>query len=241
MSDTKRFFCSLFFLLFTTQVWAQPTGMQSTGMQSSVKPSSKIEGKQFLERPAAKPPATKTPLPPRPTPPTPLPQQATYLRPGILIEKGGRWEGGDHLLNLPAHIGVYVTIVKPKTEVLTLSEEQIKKEVEALFQEASIQPITLALPGKPPLPAFQVEILLYPIEKGYTACCVGRLFESITLERFKPAPRMTFQAITWEQQALIVGPASQFDQQVIKQVKEIVHAFTERFQTYQRIKNSDFK
>lgn len=231
-----RFFYPFCCLLLTTQAWAE---LKQAEMKSSVKPSSQIEEMKPFERAPAKPSApSTTPLPPPPKPQAAVPQQASYLNPGILVERGGKWEGGDHLLNLSPHIGVYVTIVKAKTETQIISEEKIKQEVEAIFQEASIQPITLAFPGKPPLPAFQIEILLYPFEKGYAASCAGRLFESVTLDRFKLDPHMAFQAVTWEKQSLIVGPASLFDQQILKQVREIARNFTERFQAYERMRSS---
>ncbi len=234
-----RFFYFFCFLFLTAQVRA---ALPQAEMKSSLKSSSKIEERKQLERPAEKPPTSPVEgvLPPPPKPLIPAPRQATYFYPGILVEREGRWEGGDHLLNLSPHIGVYVTMMKPKTETSLLSEEQIRKEIEALFQEASIQPITLSLPGKPPLPAFQVEILLYPIEKGYIACCAGRLFESVTLERFRLAPRMAFQAITWEKQSLIVELAPQFNQQLLKSVQEIVKAFIERFQAYERMRKPSY-
>jgi hypothetical protein len=182
-------------------------------------------------------PATKQTLPP-PIKPVPLvPQHAEYLHPGIVVFLNGKWEGSDHLLNIPNNIGVYVTIVKPEKENLAITEQQLQKEVEAIFGQVNIKPLTLGSVGRAPLPAFEIEVFIYPIEKGYAACCNGRLFESVTLERFKMDSNMAFQAITWEKQSLIVGPSATFAEQLTRNVQEITAAFAERFQAYERIKN----
>lgn len=219
--------------------------MQSFGdltpakMDSSIKPSTKIQERKYLEKPESKTPSTQTPatLPPPIKPPQLLPQYSEYLHPGILVFLNGRWEGSDHLLNISNNIGVYITIVKPESEALDQIQGQLQKEVEAIFAQANIKPVSLVSQGNPPLPAFEIEIFVYPIEKGYAACCDGRLFESVTLDRFKMDPNMAFQAITWEKQTLIVGPKSTFADQLSKNVQAIAAAFVERFQAYERIKS----
>lgn len=218
---------SCFFLLMTSEVFGDNFG------------SSQIEKLKPLEPlkqgGAATTPKESPPQPVRPRP-TPIAQQADYLHPGILVFLNGKWEGSDHLYNLTNNIGVSVSIVKPEDEVVDITEAQIQKEVENIFIQANIRPQTLVPPGKPPLPTFEIEIFVYPIEKGYVASCNGRLFEAVTLERFKMDPNMAFQAITWEKQNLLVSPKSQLSEQLTKTVQGIASAFAERFQAYEKLK-----
>lgn len=229
-------FSSILSLVIANNIMGQLTPAQ---MSSSVQTSSSIERMKPLE-PSKQPPSspTSTYLPPPMKLPMPVPQEAEYLHPGILVFLNGKWEGSDHLLNITNNIGVYVSIIKPENEILDISEDQIKKQVESIFNKANIRPQTLAAEGKPPLPAFEIEVFVYPIERGYAACCDGRLFESVILDRFKMDPNMAFQAITWEQQHLIVSPKALFSEQLTKTVQDIAASFTDRFQAYERLKQS---
>lgn len=231
---------SFFSLVLTSVAFGQVTPAKMT---STAKPSSTIEGMKHLEPPSQQPAPpsaslSKPTLPPPVKLPSLSPQQANYLHPGILVYLNGKWEGSDHLLNISSNIGVYISLVKPEAEILDITEAQLQKEVEAIFAQANIRPQTLSTQGKPPLPAFEIELFVYPIERGYVACCQGRLFESVTLDRFKMDPNMAFQAITWEKQHLIVTPKAQFQEQVIKIVQDITSVFAERYQAYERLKKS---
>lgn len=165
-------------------------------------------------------------------------ERADYLHPGILVNARGEWEGSDHLLNISSNIGVYITIIKPENEQLAFNEASLKDQVVNIFKLANIKPEILVSPGKPPLPVFQIEIFAYPIDKGYVACCYGRLFESVTLDRFKMDSNMAFQAITWEKQHLIVSPKDEFSDEIVKVVQDIAQTFGERFQVYEKIKKN---
>ena len=206
-------------------------------MSSSTQPSSSLEVERLEPTKQPSSPSTKKEsLPTAVTPPRQVNEEAEYLHPGILVNIGGRWEGSDHLLNISTNIGVYVSIVKPENEELPNSDAQIKTEVENIFSLANIKPQILVTSGKPPLPAFEIEIFVYPIDRGYVAYCSGRLFESVVLDRFKMDPNMAFQAITWEKQHLIVTPKEQLGDQITKTVQDIAKTFAERFQVYEKIK-----
>ena len=148
-------------------------------MSSTTKSSSEIQGMGQYERPKAAPSEQKAVLPAPVKPPPEVPQHADYLHPGILVNLNGTWEGSDHLLNLSSNIGVYVKMIKPEEEALDISEKELQKEVQSIFADAAIKPLTMAAVGKPPLPAFEIEVFVYPIEKGYAAFVEGRLFESV--------------------------------------------------------------
>jgi hypothetical protein len=221
------------FLLTASELVGQVT---QSKMTSTTQPSSTIQGPKHLEKPQSKAPSTYTPPPVIKATPQ-VTQQAEYLHPGILVFLNGKWEGSDHLLNLSHNIGVYVTVVKPEAETLDITQEKLQKKVEGLFTQGGIKPVIVTTQGQPPLPAFEIEIFVYPIEKGYAACCSGRLFESVTLDRFKMDPGMAFQAITWEKQALIVGPKSTFSDQLNQIVESIASSFIERYQAYEKLKS----
>lgn len=172
-------------------------------------------------------------------PPVRLPQQvaqvASYFHPGILVFQEGAWLGSDQLLNVPKNIGVYLTIVKPEDLKLEISENNLRGKAEEIFQKNGIKTQTLAFEGKPPLPAFEIEVFVYPIQKGFVASLNGRLFESVSIDRFKLDANMAFQAITWEKQSLLVAPTEQFSAELEKSIKDIAETFAERFKTYQKI------
>ena len=207
-------------------------------MNSTTKPSSQLEGFKTYEKPASTTPPAKPELPPAVKPLPQVPQHAEYLHPGILVYLNGNWEGSDHLLNISKNIGVYVRIIKPEEEALDINQKELQNQVETAFGEANIKALTMAAVGKPPLPAFEIEIFVYPIEKGYAAFIDGRLFESVVLDRFKMDPNMAFQAITWEKQTLIVGPKESFAELLSKSVQDVSAAFIARYLTYEQIKNS---
>lgn len=228
----------IFFALNTSQgLIAQLTPAK---MSSSVKTSDKIEGlKDF--KPPEKKAQTPVVLPEIVKRAAEVVQHAEYLHPGILVNLGGAWEGSDHLLNLSNSIGVYVKIFKPDSETLEVTGTDLQKEVETIFNDASIKPLTTTVSGKPPLPAFEIEIFVYPIEKGYAAFVDGRLLESVVLDRFEMDSNMAFQAITWEKQSLIVSPKDKFNDQIKQAVKEISQVFATRYQSFEKLKNSSLK
>lgn len=225
-----------FFMINETAAQSMPNAK----MSSTTSPSSTMEGSSKLEPLQTKPHSTtrKEEMPSIVKRPSLVHQKAQYLHPGILVFFNGKWEGSDHLLNVSNNIGVNVTIIKPESEILEITEGQIQKTVEDIFSLAGISPQTLVQAGKPPLPTFQIEIFVYPVEKGYVAAAQGRLFESVILERFKMDPSMSFQAITWEKQHLIVGPKAQFPDQLTKIVEDLATTFTDRFQIYEKLKKS---
>lgn len=165
-------------------------------------------------------------------PPPLLPQQLTYFHPGIIVNRNGRWEGADNLLNISKNIGVFIDVLQPEKDPIHINSEEIKKKVEGLFARAGIFPTTLATSNQPPLPAFLIKILLYPIGGGYVAYCEGRLFESVSLNRFSMDAFMAFQAITWQRQSLIVAPQDKLIEYLESQVEQIAHEFIDVNKTF---------
>ncbi|WP_068469420.1 hypothetical protein [Candidatus Protochlamydia phocaeensis] len=224
---------SSFFCLSSLQ--AQSGAMSGTSSGGTITPSRMGQLPPLDKGSGARPPSSSY-TPSRVAPPAPVPQQATYFHPGILVYRGGAWQGGDHLLNITNNIGVYVTIIKPEGDKLDLNADQLRKQVETIFSKEPINPTIMTAEGQPPLPFFQIQILLYPIDKGYVACCEGRLFESVMLQRFMFDPGMGFQAITWEKQTLQVGPTNTIIGQIQDSVDEIAQSFVERYDSFDKIR-----
>lgn len=183
--------------------------------------------------------------PPIPLPPPvyskPVPVVASYLHPGIIVDRDNGWQGSDHLLNLTNNIGIYASIIKPENANLTVTDQQIMKVVADVFAQVNIRPQTLAAEGQPPLPAFEIQLLAYPIEKGYAIAIDGRLFESVELNRFHLDPGMAYQAVTWEKKTLQVGPTTTIDEQILKSVQGIALEFAERYKAYEEIRKASIR
>ncbi|MBX9587522.1 MAG: hypothetical protein K2X50_09735 [Gammaproteobacteria bacterium] len=228
----KMTFAALLFVISTQAVFANtaPSSMSPPSAGSGT-----IQAMPKLERPVEKK-QTEEPMPSITRAPQLTAKHASYFFPGIIVYRGGKWEGSDHLLNLTNNIGLYISIVKPHDVTLDISEEHLKKAVADIFDKVNIKPTTLAPEGKPPLPAFEIEILIYPIERGYVACCSGSLFESVTLQRFVLDQNMAFQAITWQKETLVVSPTEKFAEQLTSSVQEIGQAFADRFETFDKMK-----
>lgn len=188
--------------------------------------------------PPSPPPQPQPPPPPRPKPafvPASMPDQD---HPGILIFKNGVWQETDYLFNLSSQIGIAIDILQPPNAKTALSQEKLRKIVEAAFGKAAISTEVLVLDNEPALPFFHIQIILYPVEKGFTAICEGRLFESVTVKRVILDRGTFLQAITWEKQTLLVAPSETFVAQVEKAVGEIADAFVDLFRTYQGLKGA---
>ncbi len=210
-------------------------------MNSNLNSANALEDlKPNKQRKAAESKKAKVQLPSQAAAPRLDRKESRYFHPGILVNTGGEWQGSDHLLNLSDHIGVYVTLIKPEGERLSVEESQLKNEAERIFKEAGIAPFSLVSGEKPALPAFHIEIFVYPIERGYVAYCGGRLFESVILDRFKMDANMSFQAITWEKELLFVAPQEQFAEQLVEKISEIASTFGQRYAAYEAIKRKNF-
>lgn len=234
----KISFLTIVFISLNNLVFSQGMGTSSS-MGSG---SAQMTPMKPLERP---PMGTKPKVAPEPPPPIqppsvspPVLQNANYFYPGIVVNRSGSWEGGDDLLNLTNNIGFYLSIIKPDNDPLAIPEDKLKQAAEVILQRAGITTKILVSSGQAPLPFFQVQILLYPIgREGYVACCEGRLFESVTLQRIALDTRsMAFQAITWQKSSLIISPNSRINEQIQQHVEDIANAFAERVQAFDRLK-----
>lgn len=222
----------LLFCFCMTSLQAQQGGMEG----STTQPSGTIQTMKPYEPPKTQKKPSETQAPPPSTVNIPMvTNKLTYFHPGILILQDKQWEGSDDLLNLSANIGTYATIVKPEDLKISLTEDQVLARVNALFSQNQIAPYTLTPTDQPPLPAFQVEILIYPFEGYYAAAVEAHLFESVTLKRFTLDLGMAYEAITWEKRNLVVGPAEQMPAYILNTVEEITKSFLESYQVFKKL------
>lgn len=157
-----------------------------------------------------------------------------YFHPGVLIFKNGTWNGGDYLFNLSNQIGVYVNIIQPENSEINVDENAIRKKVENAFSQGGITPTIIVSEGEPPVPFFQMQILVYPAGNVVAASTKGALYEAVTLKRAILEQGTSFQAITWQRESLIVSSPQDFEVNLLKNVDETVNSFVERYQFYRQ-------
>lgn len=223
----------------------------SSLMNLSAQPPSKTPQLEYPPQKKEGPKKTPPPIPKPPQRPS-LNVSTIFSSPGIATLEGNEWVGTDHLYNLPPSIGIVVEIVKPTgvqptpqsttTTAATspsvpgfnpaMLEDRIKEIVASSLRAAKIFPRDLLLERGSPLPFLHFLIILHPVEKGYVAYCAGRLFEAVQLSRIFLRTGITFQAITWEKQELLIAPPEQLQQQILETVQTITFSFTDRIKNY---------
>ena len=232
-------------LIYWTSLSAQSSSLGSSNFGSTNLGSSSSSGSGGMQTLKPLETTKKTPPPAIVLPPIKPPELvnkvASYFHPGILVWRDNGWVGGDHMLNLTNNIGVYVTVIKAEKETFQVDEAALRQMIESLFKEANISPKIYGPVDQPPLPFFQVEIMIYPVEQGYVASCTGRLFEAVSLARFLPDPKMTFQAITWEKDNLIVAPTDKINTLIHQTIADIVKVFTERYTYFSLRKREELR
>jgi len=160
-----------------------------------------------------------------------------YASPGIASLQGGQWVGRDHLFNLSSEIGVYLQIVQP-SQPLAINEMAIKEKIVAVLQKGGVQPRTDLLgENNTPLPFLHFIVVLNSQDKDILiAFCACRLFEAIHLDRIRLDTGVAWQAITWEQQELLVIPPAEVQDSLTKELSEFASFFADRFAFYQLLK-----
>lgn len=166
----------------------------------------------------------------------PSPPAISYTIPGIIGKGGGGWIGSDHLLNLTQDIPVIVEIIKPDDLEIAFTADELREKVLNEFYKEGYDINFTPDDTKPPLPYFDILIMLQKIEGGYVASIEGRLFESVTLKRVILPDEVAFQAITWEKQNLIITPTDQLTEQVTKSTTDIAKIFLSRSKFFERQK-----
>jgi len=230
MSKTlfKGFFLFLFlgFLALECTLTADTDAATGgAGSSSITRPPLKASEEQYRAPPPIAPrgPAAKTLVIP------------SFTRPGIIGLIGGAWVGTDHLYGLTHNVGLIGEIIKPNTLTLTITEQSLEKRVEDIFSKGGIVPEFKPTAGDP-LPLFHIIVMFIQIPDGVGAYCAGRLFESVKLDRVNLNNKVYFQAITWEDQSLVIASAEQIQEKVDSAVDEIATNFLNRYRFYLNLK-----
>lgn len=164
--------------------------------------------------------------------PTQSVSRPSFTQPGIVTVKENGAVGVDHLYNVSQNIPVIVEIVKSDSISLGVTERHIQSIVESYFQKTGIE--LQAKPG-PPLPFFQVLVMVLPTSDGMSAYCSGRLFESVTLDRVILPAGVYFQAITWETQTMVFSSREDIDKQIQSVCIEMTEKFLSRYTYYKTV------
>lgn len=164
-------------------------------------------------------------------------ESTIYMHPGMITYRDNKWIGGDHLFNVSKNIPVAVELLLPADLTVTITDESIRDQITEIFKKVDITTNFEFTAEKPPLPFFHFLVMVHPIEKGYVACCDGRLFEDVHLNRVILDPLTAIQGITWEKQSLIVFPEKLFEEQIKAAVEDIATTFSTRYEAYEKLKN----
>ncbi|MBN9378782.1 MAG: hypothetical protein BGO14_03780 [Chlamydiales bacterium 38-26] len=222
-----------FFCLIT--LLPLPLKANLPGQPPSSSSSSKLPSNPFHSAPPTQ--AQPLPSPKRPLPPVSSKDSGPpFTLPGIVALKGGQWEGSDNLYNLSPNVGIYIEIVKPEGKKIEIDEAALKSHIQEIFSRGGINPNAMHAPGLPGFPLFHVLILVDTVEQFVVASCSCRIFESVGLQRVIIEPGITYQAITWEKQELLITAKDNFEPLLLKSLEELSGAFVSRFQYFQNVR-----
>lgn len=157
-----------------------------------------------------------------------------YFYPGVIFVQNGKWVGADNLLNLPKDIAVQVNIVKSDNVVLHFDEKLLEERVMSVFSKANITRNTSFSEQNPPLPLFNLVIMVYKYQDTFAAGSIARLYENVQLKRVQVAADSAFQAITWEQTGLVVAKSSDFEKLLLHTVEAVAEKFVTRISGAQK-------
>lgn len=156
-----------------------------------------------------------------------------FNHPGVVSVKDGRWVGLDNFVNISKSMAIQVNIIKPEGLTLSFDSSTLEDRVLTIFEPAGITRISQGEDGKPPLPFFNIVIVVYPYREGFASACVTRLFEEVRLNRVNLDRGETFQAITWEQTSLAVASKADFEKLLFNTIDGIANNFVKRLASYQ--------
>jgi hypothetical protein len=166
-----------------------------------------------------------------------LPTSVAFNLPGIIGIQDGVWRGTDHLLNLTNNIAVQVDIMTGDDIKLPFDEQDVKRAVEDALTVAGIKPNVRGQPGSPPLPYLHFLIMAQKCNEEVAVYIQARLFEKVRLERVALPGEVVFQAITWEDENLLVIEATQVKTDVFAQLNEMSSYFIQRYNFFEKETN----
>lgn len=198
---------------------AQPTPFQTTPTPTTTTPSST----------KTTPSSTTTAPLPKHTEVPPTPMYNIYEAPGEASLQGSAWVGNFNLYNLSSRLGLYIEIVAPPGFSL-IGEESIVRLAMPILSSGRLMIVNETYKGTP-LPFLHLLIMIQPMEKAFAVYCAGRLFEQVQNDRVYLKPGILWQAITWEQQEMVISPPDQLQVQIDQTLATILKGFVDLYKS----------
>ena len=162
------------------------------------------------------------------------PRGPLFYHPGMIWVQNGQWVGADNFTNISKTMALQVNLIKPGEMPSPVNEETIRSKIAAVFGQSGINLMQGAGDqGMPPLPLFEMQVMIFPVKDGYAAACFSHLFEEAPPRRLRLVEGEIFQAITWQQANLVVSPLEGFEKLLLETVDTIARSFVKRLATYQ--------
>jgi len=205
------------------------TSTPGGGSKSTIIPPSVSSPK--AQAPAQAPAPTKVhPFKPLPKPLLPV-MSKPFGMPGVIGLVNGKWEGNDYLGHLSNQIGISIELLKGEGSP-DIDESSFEKIVSDLFTKESLTAKAAAKEG-PPLPFFHILLIVYPVDKDkFVIFANGRIFEQIQVMRKNFNPAGYWQAITWENQDILLVNSTELNAQLKATVEKLAKGFIERYRLY---------
>lgn len=153
-----------------------------------------------------------------------------FFYPGVVSAKDGRWTGGDNFLNLSKSIAVQVNFIKSDSVEISFTQDKFQGLIASIFDKNGLSPNGGS--SNPPLPFFNLIVMIFPTADGLAAACQGRLFEQVQVSRVQ-LKNEVFQAITWEQTNLVFGAFEDFEKMLTSTVESMANTFVTRVAAHQ--------
>lgn len=152
-----------------------------------------------------------------------------FFYPGVISARDGRWTGGDNFLNLSKSIAIQVNFIKAEGVDISFTQDKFQGLISSIFDKSGLNPNANT---SPPLPFFNLIIMIFPTADGLAAACQGRLFEQVQVSRVQLKDEV-FQAITWEQTHLVFGATDEFEKMLTDTVESLANTFVSRVSAHQ--------
>lgn len=161
-----------------------------------------------------------------------------YLFPGVVTAKESGWVGSENFFNFPKDLAFEVSINTDSKEAIPLDKEFLKGKLKEILNQAYYGTEALQTEGKPPLPLLHLRVLLVPLKiptllgkkpkEGFIASCSLRLFEEVTLPRVILEKELTFQAITYESETLVISSKEEISKEIQESGEKMVKTFIDK-------------
>ena len=153
-------------------------------------------------------------------------------QPGLATIKDRQWAVSDFLYKLPPNINVQVEVIKPVSQYLPVSQEQLERRITDIFQNSGINTTPDLVDCRPPLPMFYVIFMGYSCGRHCVGVVTAQLYEDAKPSRIDVDLNGVWQTITWERQVLVASACDDFSIEVGLAVDDLANKFADRFKYY---------